>query len=163
MIGIVLLLASDVQAKAPRGHISSDGNRSTTPTPTIQLGMRLRCQFVAETRLHRKNGTMGGNFTTKAEKTAFQFEVVNNRLVLDGEDGTNLLRAITNAPGESAYFIENNSFGNKALWSFHRVESDLILAVKQTSIRDLGESDIRILSTAANCSVTGGNGIAVTE
>ncbi len=163
MCGIVLLLASDVWAKTPKGRASNGAPQPTPTTPTIQQGMRLRCRFVAETGLRRKNGTMDGNFTAKADKATFQFEVVNGRLVLDGKVGIDRLRVITNVPGESAYFIEDNGFGKKTLWSFHRVETDLILAVKQTSIRDLGQSDIQILSTAANCAVTGGNGIAVTE
>jgi hypothetical protein len=125
--------------------------------------MHLQCQLVAESRLNRKHGIMGGNVSTKSNKAIFQFDVVNGRLILAGKDAIDRLRVISNAPGESAFFIENNAFGNKALWSFHRVEAGLIVAVKQASIRDLGVSDVRILSTAANCAVTGGTGLAVTE
>jgi hypothetical protein len=161
---IVLMQYSDVRAKIPKVAASAAvAYRLPAPTATIQQGMRLRCRFVAETRLNRRNGILDGNVSTKADKEMFQFDVVDGRLVLAGNAETDRLRTITNAPGESAFFIEETTFRSKALWSFHRVEKDVILAVKQISIRDLAVSEIRILSTAANCAVTGGNGIAVTK
>jgi len=160
----VLLQDWGASAKVPGGSASDAGTyRLPQSTATIQQGMRLRCRFVAESRLNRKNGTLNGNVSTKADKQTFQFSVIDGRLTLAGNVGIDRLRAIANAPGDSAYFVEDTAFGNIALWSFHRVEADLILAVKQISIRDLGVSDIHILSTAAHCAVTGGNGTAVTE
>ena len=87
----------------------------------------------------------------KIEKQSFQFSVIEGRHTLVGTVGFDRLHAIANVPGESAYFVEDTAFGNIALWSFYRVEADLILAVKQISVRDLDVSDIHILSTAANC------------
>ncbi len=162
--GVVLIQDCGASAKVPGGGATDAGSSQLPPlTATIQQGMHLRCRFVAETRLNRKNGILDGNVSTKAEKQTFQFSVIDGRLTLAGNVGIDRLRAIANAPGESAYFVEDTAFGNIALWSFHRVEGDLILAVKQISVRDLGVSDIHILSTAAHCSVKGGNGTAVTE
>jgi len=164
VFGVVLTQDCGASAKVP-GTGTSDAGTYSLPSPkaTIQQEMRLRCRFVAETTLNRKNGTLDGNVSTKIEKQGFQFSVLEGRLTLVGTVGFDRLRAIANVPGDSAYFVEDTAFGNIALWSFHRVEADLILAVKQVSVRDLDVSDIHILSTAANCAVKGGNGIAVTE
>lgn len=162
--GVVLFQDWGALARAPGGSTSDAGTyQLPPPTATIQQEMRLRCRFVAESRLNRRNGTLDGDVRTKAEKQTFQFSVIDGRLTLAGNVGIDRLRAIANAPGEPAYFVEDTAFGNIALWSFHRVQPDLILAVKQVSVRDLDVSDIHILSTAANCAVKGGNGIAVTE
>ena len=164
VFGVVLTQDCGASAKVP-GTGTSDSGTYSLPSPkaTIQQEMRLRCRFVAETTLNRKNGTLDGNVSTKIEKQGFQFSVLEGRLTLVGTVGFDRLRAIANVPGDSAYFVEDTAFGNIALWSFHRVEADLILAVKQVSVRDLDVSDIHILSTAANCEVKGGNGIAVIE
>ena len=143
---------SGAQAKPPKvGSSAEKPYRLPVPTATIQLGMRLRCRFVAETRLIGRNCILDGNVSTKADKETFQLQVIDTHLVLVGSVGPDRFRTITNAPGESAYFIEDTVFGGRALWSFRRVEKDAIVAVKQVSTRDLAGLEIRILSTAANC------------
>jgi hypothetical protein len=125
--------------------------------------MQLHCQFVADSRPVRKGSGSSGNVRAKADIEKFQFKVDDGHLILAGNAGIDRLRAIANAPGESAFFVEDTALGNIALWSFLRVNAGRIAAVNKISIRELGVSDIRILSTAANCTVTGGNGIAVTR
>jgi hypothetical protein len=164
IFGILFLQDPGVLARTPSDDtLAANAFRSSSPAATIQHGMELHCQFVADSRPVRKGSGPSGNLGTKADIEKFQFRVDDGNLVLAGNAGIDRLRAIANAPGESAFFVEDTASGNIALWSFYRVKAGSIAAVNKISIRDLGVSDIRILSTAANCTVTGGDGIAVTR
>ena len=163
VFGVVFLQDPGILAKTPHDTLATNAFGSLSQTATIQHGMQIHCQFVADSRPTGKSSSPRGNPSHQSDKETFQFHVDDGQLVLAGNAKIDRLRSIANAPGESAFFVEDTALGNIALWSFRRINAGSIAAVNKISVRELGVSDIRILSTAANCTVAGGNGIAVTR
>ncbi len=163
VFGIAFLLNPGIFAKTPQDTLAINAFGKLPQTATIQHGMQIHCQFVADSRATAKSSSPKGSLSHKSDKETVQFHVDEGQLVLDSDAEIDRLRSIANAPGESAFFVEDTASGNIALWSFRRINAGSIAAVNRISVRELGVSDIRILSTAANCTVAGGNGIAVTR